>query len=84
MAVYEVNADVVGALITLENRDLNIMVCSDGTLSVTICKDSAGSVPLFKIPAGISAVTFCMREDICGPLYAISTAPFAITLNTWR
>lgn len=84
MAVYEVTADVVGGLITLENREPNIMVCSDGTLPITIAKDAAGSIPLFKTPIGISAITFCTREDLCGPLYAISTAPVGVIVNVWR
>ena len=84
MAVYEVTADVVGALITLENRDLNIMVISEGTLAITIAKDAAGLIPLFKMPVGISAVTFNTREDVCGSLYALSTGAVGVTVNTWR
>lgn len=84
MAVYDVTAGTPGTLITSLNRDLNVMVCTDGTVAVTIAKDAAGTTPLFKMPIGISAVTFCTREDLCGPLYAISALAVGITVNTWR
>ena len=84
MAVYDIAADTPGTLITALNRDFNIMVCTDGTLSVVIAKDAAGATPLFHIPAGINSMTFCAREDIAGPLYAICASSYGIVINTWR
>jgi hypothetical protein len=84
MTVYSTTADTPGALITALNRDFNIMVCTDGTVDVIIAKDAAGASPLFKIPVGVNSMTFCAREDVAGPLYAICAVAIGITVNTWR
>ncbi len=84
MTVYDVNATAAGVLITAENREMNIMVLTTGATSLVIAKDQAGASPLFKIPAGISSITFTQREDICGPLWAISGANMAIVVDMWR
>jgi hypothetical protein len=84
MSVYSVDSTAAGVLITAENREMNIMVLSTGATSLVIAKDQAGASPLFKIPAGIASVAFTQREDLCGPLWAISGANMAIVVNTWR
>lgn len=84
MAVYEVTANTPGTLITAENREANILVCTTGVQALTIAKDAAGTLPLFKIPAGVSTVAFTMREDLAGPLYAISPAGMVVQVNAWR
>jgi hypothetical protein len=84
MSVYTLEAATPGALITALNRELNILVCTEGNVLVIIAKDAAGATPLFAIPSGVSTMAFTAREDIAGPLYAISAAAAPIVVNTWR